>query len=266
MPLCNLYNLSRLPDGVMNPSKKICRFSAWSRLCNIRMKKGFSPSFVLYALAAAIIFMVPWMTRAEAVEMLPLEQLILKMQEIYDETQDLKAKFVQELTIQSIKKTEREEGTVYFKNPKRMYWEYSRPKSKKLVINPKKAWLYVPEDRVVYVQDAEVMYKSKLIIRFLSGIGKLQEDFQIRYATPEATDKEGNYLLVLIPKQTDLGVDRLHLTVDRSNFHIVQCSFSDAYGNLTRIRFLNIKTNNQLSESLFHFKPPRGVEIFNVAQ
>jgi outer membrane lipoprotein carrier protein len=109
------------------------------------------------------------------------------------------------------------------------------------------------------------MYKSKLVIRFLSGIGKLKEDFQIRYATPAATDKSGNYLLVLTPKQADLGVDRLNMTVDRTSFHIIQCSFFDAYGNLTRIRFQNIKTNNHLSESLFHFKPPRGVEIFNVA-
>ena len=250
----------------MNPLKKSCQFLPFSRLCNIRMIKVFLPSFALCVITAAILLMIPWMTRAEAVETLPLEQLTLKMQEIYDKTQDMKAKFVQELTIQSIKKTEREEGTVYFKNPKRMYWEYTRPKSKKLVINPQKAWLYVPEDRVVYVQDAEAMYKSKLIIRFLSGIGKLQEDFQIRYATPEATDKVGNYLLVLTPKQADLGVDRLNLTIDRSSFHIIQCSFTDAYGNLTRIRFMNIKTNSQLPESLFHFKPPRGVEIFNVAQ
>jgi outer membrane lipoprotein carrier protein len=205
------------------------------------------------------------MTGSEAAETMPLDQLISKMQETYDKTLDLKAKFVQELTIQSIRKTEREEGVVYFKNPQRMRWEYTIPKSKKLVINPRKAWLYVPEDRVVYVQDAESIYKSKLVIRFLSGIGRLQEDFLIRYAEPEIRDKEGNILLVLIPKQTGLGIERLNMTVDQESFQILQCRFSDAFGNITRIRFRNIKTNNQLPESLFHFKPPRGVEIFNIA-
>jgi outer membrane lipoprotein carrier protein len=214
----------------------------------------------------AIALMIPWMTRAGAAERPPLELLTAKMQEAYGSTQDLTAKFVQELTLASIKKTEREEGTVYFKNPGRMYWEYTRPKSKKLVVNPQKAWLYVPEDHVAYVQDAEALYQSKVILRFLSGMGKLREDFQIEYAAPQATDKEGHYLLVLTPKQADLGIDRLHLTVDRNSFQILQCRFSDAFGNLTRIRFQNISTNNQLPESLFHFKPPRGVEIFNVAQ
>jgi outer membrane lipoprotein carrier protein len=250
----------------MNPLKKSCQIFVFFRFCNDMMAKGFSRSFVLSVQAVLILLIIPWMTDALAAEMPTLEKLTVRMQETYDKTQDLTAKFVQELTIQSIKKTEREEGTVYIKNPKRMYWEYTRPKSKKLVVNPQKAWLYVPEDHVVYVQNADAMYKSTLIIRFMSGIGRLQEDFQIEYAAPEATDKEGHYLLVLTPKKADLGIDRLHLTVDRNSFQIVQCRFSDAYGNLTRIRFQNIRTNNSLPESLFHFKPPQGVEIFNVTQ
>jgi len=250
----------------MNPLKKSCQIFVIFRFRKGRMAKGFSRSFVLSVPAVLILFMIPWMTGALAAEMPPLEKLIVRMQDTYDKTLDLTATFVQELTIQSIKKTEREEGTVYFKNPRRMHWEYTRPKSKKLVVNPQKAWLYVPEDHVVYVQDAEAMYQSKVILRFLSGMGKLQEDFQIEYATPESTDKEGHYLLVLTPRRADLGIDRLHLTVDRNSFQIAQCRFSDAYGNLTRIRFQNIRTNNQLPESLFHFKPPRGVEIFNIAQ
>ncbi len=249
----------------MNPLKKSCQFFVLLRFRNDWMAKGYLPFFVLFVLATVIVLMIPWMTRAGAAETPPLEQLIVKMQETYDTTQDLTAKFVQELTLASIKKTEREEGTVYFKNPGRMYWEYIRPKSKKLVVNPQKAWLYVPEDHVVYIQDAKSMYQSKVILRFLSGTGKMRNDFQIEYAAPQATDKEGHYLLVLTPKQADLGIDRLHLTVDRNSHQILQCRFSDAFGNLTRIRFQNISTNNQLPESLFHFKPPGGVEIFNVA-
>ncbi|MBA4397343.1 MAG: hypothetical protein C0394_08175 [Syntrophus sp. (in: bacteria)] len=253
-------------DGVMNPCKKLRRHFMLSWRHNFRILKGNSPLVVLSLLAAVILLTIPSMTWSSAAETDSLEQLTAKMQEAYGSTQDLTAAFVQELTIVSIKKTEREEGTVYFKNPGRMYWEYTRPKSKKLVVNPQKAWLYVPEDQVVYVQDAEALYQSKVILRFLSGTGKLREDFEIKYAAPQIADKEGHHLLVLTPKRADLGIERLHLTVDRSSFQILQCSFSDAFGNLTRIRFRNIRTNNQLPESLFHFKPPRGVEIFNVAQ
>jgi outer membrane lipoprotein carrier protein len=97
-------------------------------------------------------------------------------------------------------------------------------------------------------------------------MGKLQDDFQIEYAAPKTTDKEGHYLLILTPRQPDPGINRLHITIDRNSFQILQCGFTDAFGNSTRIRFQNISTNNQLPESLFHFKPPKGVEIFNMAQ
>jgi outer membrane lipoprotein carrier protein len=255
----------------MNCWKKSCHFFLFFclRLPNIRVAKGYFLSFVLLAQAAAIFLIVPWATGAGAAEAPPIDQLTAKMQETYDKTQDLTARFVQELTIASMKTTEREEGTVYFKKPGRMYWEYRKPKSdiifKKLVVNPEKAWLYVPEDHVVYVQDAKAMYRSRLVIRLLSGMGSLGEDFRIEYATPEATDREGNYQLVLTPKQNDMGVDRLHLTVDQNTLQIVQCRFPDAYGNLTRLSFRNVKINNRLSESLFHFKPPPGVDILPVA-
>jgi outer membrane lipoprotein carrier protein len=197
-------------------------------------------------------------------ELMPLEELIAKAQERYEKSEDLKARFIQESTIKAMNKTDREEGILYVKNPKRMLWNYSKPKAKKLIINPKRAWLYIPDDRVVYIQEAENIYKSKLAVKFLSGIGKLGEDFHIRYAKPDAVDGKGNYLLTLVPKVSDMGIDTLHLAIDRDNFQVIQCSFMDLYGNITRIRLTDIKINNNLSDKLFHFKPPAGVEVFNM--
>jgi len=61
---------------------------------------------------------------------LPLDELIVKAQERYERTEDIKAQFIQEVTIKAMNKTEREEGVVYVKNPRRMLWVYSKPKAK----------------------------------------------------------------------------------------------------------------------------------------
>ncbi len=195
---------------------------------------------------------------------LAIDELVAKAQERYEKTADLKAQFIQEVTIKSVNKTEREEGVVYVKNPRRMLWVYSKPKAKKLIINPKKTWLYIPEDHAAYVQDSENIYKSKLGVKFLSGIGKLSEDFHIGFSKPDTVDKNGNYLLTLIPKVSDTGVDKLYVTIDKENFQLMQCSFSDFYGNVTRIRLSDIKINNNLDDKLFSFKPPSGVDVFNM--
>ncbi len=197
-------------------------------------------------------------------ETLPVSDLIAKAQDRYEKTKDLKAHFVQEVTIKSVNKTEREEGTVYVKNPKRMLWVYSKPKEKKLIINPKKAWLYIPEDHAAYVQDTENIYKSRLGVKFLTGIGKLSEDFHVEFSKPDNVDKNGNYLLTLIPKVSEAGVDKLYITIDKENFQLIQCSFTDPYGNLTRIGLSDIRINNNLDDKLFSFKPPSGVDVFNM--
>jgi outer membrane lipoprotein carrier protein len=214
------------------------------------------------ALLWITIFAIP--APALYAEPLSLEQLTAKTQEVYEKTTDLRAQFIQEVTITSMKKTEREEGTVWIKNPKMMLWDYTKPSGKKLVINARTAWLYVAEDRMVYVQNADDVYRSRMAVKFLSGIGKLSEDFQIRYTKDNPLDEEGNYLLTLTAKEKGTGIDRLHLTVDGKTFQILQCRFRDDYGNTTRLRFSDIRTNTGVSDKFFTFKPPAGVEVVNM--
>jgi len=219
-----------------------------------------------YSLKTVIILicLLFFALRTSFADILPLNELIARTQERYKKTQDIKAQFIQEVTIKSVDKTEREEGVVYVKNPRRMLWVYSKPKAKKLIINPKKAWLYIPEDRAAYVQDTENIYRSKLAVKFLSGIGKLSEDFHVGFSKPDTVDRNGDYLLTLVPKVSDTGVDKLYLTIDKEDFQIIQCSFADLYGNITRIRLADIRINNNLDDKLFNFKPPSGVEVFNM--
>jgi len=197
---------------------------------------------------------------------LSLEQLTAKTQEMYEKTTDLKAIFIQEVTIKSMKKTEREEGTVYFKNPRMMLWDYTKPKAKKLVINAQKAWLYIPEDRMVYVQNAEDVYRSRIAVKFLSGIGKLSEDFQIRFSKDNPFDGEGNYHLVLTAKEKGTGVDRLHITVDGKIFQILQSRFKDSFGNTTRLSFSDLTLNTGIPDKFFTFKTPEGVDVVSMPQ
>jgi outer membrane lipoprotein carrier protein len=193
-----------------------------------------------------------------------LPVVISRMQEAYERTRDLQASFVQEVSLKSMGKTEREEGILYLKNPRRMLWDYRKPQIKKLVVNPQKAWLYMPGDSVVYVQNAESIFKSKMAVRFLSGMGKLREDFQVSFAESGAVDQGGNYHLRLVPKAAGLGTDQLNLIVDKKSYQILEGSFNDSYGNATRIRFRNIRVNIGLADHMFSFRPPAGVEVFNM--
>ena len=195
-------------------------------------------------------------------ELPPIGDIAQKLQGSYEKTKDLKADFVQEAVIKSIKQTQREEGTVFFKNPKSMLWEYTKPQGKKVVINSQTAWLYIEKEKVAYKQKSESIFQSKFLINFFAGTGKLKEDFIIKYAEPNALDKDGNYLLILIPREKTAVCKSVHLTIDKNNFYILQISFDDLMGNSTTLRFANISINTGLTQKKFQFKPPAGVEVF----
>ncbi len=223
-----------------------------SRLCLAMMVSA------VWLLAASFIF-VPSLSQADE---MTLEMLVLKIQNVYEKTDDFTSSFSQETTIKSLNKTEREGGVVYFKKPRKMRWVYSKPKSKELIIGPQKAWLYVAEDRLAYLQDSESLLRSKVTIKFMSGIGKLAEDFDVRFA--ESGKKEGPYRLELKPKSYVEGIEKLLLTVNRESYQITSVLLTDVYGNVTRTTFSNTEFNKNLPDSLFSFKPPAGVDVIDL--
>ncbi len=212
--------------------------------------------------ALFLIISLPGIVPAE--ELPPIDDVVQKLQHTYEKTEDFKANFRQETTIKSIKKTEIEEGSVFFKNPKNMLWDYTRPRAKKLVINQRTAWLYLPQEKAAYKQKAENIFQSKALIRFLSGLGKLKHDFAITYAEPKALDKNGNYLLLLTPLEKNSILNPIQITLDKSKFYILQVSFNDTFGNSTSVKFSNILINNGLTDKMFQFQPPAGVSIFDM--
>jgi outer membrane lipoprotein carrier protein len=112
------------------------------------------------------------------------------------------------------------------------------------------------------VQDAERVFTSRIGIRFLCGLGKLQKDFHIAFAATEHTHQEGNYLFKLVPREPDFGIGELLVAIDRETFYVRWLSFADTYGNATRLHFRNIKINNKLPDKMFSFSPPPGVDIY----
>jgi len=201
---------------------------------------------------------------AASAEMPPIDETVTRLQSIYEKTRDFQAGFVQETTVKSIRKTDVEEGIVYFKNPRQMLWDYKKPRAKKLIISAGKAWLYLPQDKTVYTREAEQMFKSEALIKFLSGIGKLKDDFEIKYASPQAVDKNGNYVLQLYPREKSASYQYLQMTVAKNDFSILQVSFDDVMGNSTVLKFSGLKINAGLSAKLFQFHPPQGVSVFKM--
>jgi outer membrane lipoprotein carrier protein len=193
---------------------------------------------------------------------LSLEEVVAKVQEQYEIHADFKADFVQESFIKSLGKKQRAEGVVYFKKPGKMHWMYRTPAKQEIISDGKTLWTYRPEDKQVIVSRMNQAFQSKAPSTFLAGIGNLKKDFRARFANEPSPGQD--YSLELIPLEAQGNLEKLFLVVERKGFKILQTRIQDAMGNTTQVHFLKIQFDNNLSDVLFTFTPPQGVEVFTM--
>jgi outer membrane lipoprotein-sorting protein len=98
----------------------------------------------------------------------------------------------------------------------------------------------------------------------LAGEGNLKRDFKLINLNESISEKEDNYILELAPKEPLANLTKLILTVDKKTYYVIQADVFDELGNVTRTRFIDIKTNIGLSNSFFHFAIPPGTEVIKM--
>ena len=187
-------------------------------------------------------------------------EVLTEVQNRYEKTNDFEASFIQEYIGRGFGQSSRGEGKVYFKKKGMMRWDYTVP-NQKFISDGHTLWYYQPEEKQVLVSDVSSILKERTPLAFLAGEGNLSRDFKFLNLNQSVSDKEDNYVIELAPKEPMSTLTKLVLTVDKKTYTVLQADVFDGFGNLTRTRFINIKTNVGVSQSFFQFVAPSGTEV-----
>ena len=182
-----------------------------------------------------------------------------RVQTRYDTIRDFEADFVQTYEGGVLRKKTTERGTVAIKRPGRMRWVYTQPERKEFVSDGTRMYSYLPADKQVIVSPAPEG-QSNTPALFLTGKGNLARDFTPSFAelpTPLA----GLTALKLVPKRADPDVQSLILGVDPATFQIRLLVATDPQGGTSTFTFSNLKENRGISDKIFEFRIPRGVDV-----
>jgi outer membrane lipoprotein carrier protein len=193
------------------------------------------------------------------------QAVLVEIQNRYETTNDLEARFLQEFVGKMMKQAQKGEGKVYFKKKGMMRWDYKVP-NQKFISNGNVVWYYQPDENQVLVYDLSNLIKEKTPLAFLAGEGNLARDFDLIKFNETVSQKEENYVVELIPKEPHAGLSKLILTVDKRMFFVNQADVIDMLGNVTRTRFMDIKTNVGLQASFFNFSIPPGADVMKVQE
>lgn len=202
----------------------------------------------LLALAAAL---------AEPCAGISVEELVRRVQARFDATSDFTADVEQELVLIGAGRTLKAHGTVAFKRPGKMRWTLRNEEEQLIVADGATLWVYQPEERQVLRAPFQHAFRSSSPISFLTGVGRIESDFT---ASLDGTE-DSHVFLMLVPRHDEGEIGRLRLRVDRRSYEIIGAEIRDPLGNLTRLRFFNLRRNTGLSDALFRFEVPTGVDV-----
>ncbi|MEA2696502.1 MAG: outer rane lipoprotein carrier protein [Myxococcales bacterium] len=196
---------------------------------------------------------------------LGVKAVIERVQKRYDSASDFRARFTQTLTNPTFNRKTTSTGEVLLKKPGRMRWNYQTPEEKMYLADGDRLWLYEPEDKQAFKQELK---SSQLpaALAFLTGKGKLAEQFDISFAEKPAFGTARDYVLLLQPKQPQPQLKSMLFVVDPDTFHVRQSVLFDGQGNTNDLSFADVKVNSGIGDPTFRWSPPAGVRVIDAAK
>jgi outer membrane lipoprotein carrier protein len=200
-----------------------------------------------------------------AAEKLDLRTVVDRMQKRYDQAKDFHARFSQTYGRAVVGRTTLSTGTITFKKPGRMRWDYDKPEPRMFLSNSQALWLYEPTEKQAFKQDLKTS-QLPAALAFLMGKGKIVDEFDVTFATDAHTGRPGDYRLALTPKQPQSAYKSILFVVDSKEFLVRESLLVDSQGNTNRFVFDDLEVNSKVADSVFKWAPPAGVRVVDTGK
>ena len=177
----------------------------------------------------------------------------------YDHLSSLQADFVEIYTGAGTERTE--SGALWLKKPGKMRWEYRSPREKLFLSDGKQAWFFIPGEKQARKIPMRQLDDLRSPLAFLLGRTKLQKELKgLSLAADLSPAQVGDIVLRGSPAGMEDRVTQVVLEIT-GNSEIYRIQLNGTDGSVTEYTFGNRRENVQVSDRMFHFSPPPGVEI-----
>ncbi len=158
-----------------------------------------------------------------------------------------------------------ESGTVYFRRPGLMRWDYEAPQKKLFLVAGREAWLYVPSRHTATRTAVRHSADWRTPFALLTGKANLHDLCARVSLVPNpggpGAPPASHALLDCAPKKGEGFLDA-QIELDQLD-RIVRVVVRQPGDIQTEVQFAKWKENLPVPESLFKFQPPPGVSVVN---
>jgi outer membrane lipoprotein carrier protein len=219
-----------------------------------RISKAFFPAIALL-LAIGVSAHSETMAPSGSPVGKDLKQVLDRLQRHYRDTNSFSAKFNEEISTVGAPVRKRQ-GTVSFRKPGRMRWEFEDPEKQTIVSDGETLYSYDPDLNQVVETPLKQALKSSSATSFLLGIGNINRDFKAAFANPS---KSTGLIDLILDAKT--GGYKIEVGLDPQTYNLMTLTLTDQLGDVTRIDFSDIHDNVELPDSIFAYQVPAGADI-----
>jgi len=81
-----------------------------------------------------------------------------------------------------------------------------------------------------------------------------------------ASRDAGHYTLELVPREKELDLSKIYLTINKKTFTVESVTTENAYGDETRIKFRNIRFKDSIPDARFRLKIPEAADVMQMSE
>ncbi|MGD8640062.1 MAG: outer membrane lipoprotein chaperone LolA [Gammaproteobacteria bacterium] len=186
-----------------------------------------------------------------------------RLNQFYRQVTSMRADFTQSIISETRPNAEKSQGVLEMQRPGKFRWNYSAPYEQQIVADGKRLYIYDVEMEQVIVKPLDLALGNTPAV-LLSGGANITDKFEVEEITENRESDMSLFWLQLLPRDKDAGFEKLLLAF--AGDHIKIMELKDAFGQVTRLTFSNMKLNPDIDPSVFEFKAPPGVDVINETQ
>ncbi|MGB6290537.1 MAG: outer membrane lipoprotein carrier protein LolA, partial [Desulfobulbales bacterium] len=158
-------------------------------------------------------------------------------------------------------------GTMIFRKPGRMRWDYRSPDYQVLISDGETISMYFEKSNQMIVSNAREYLQSDVTYSFFAGTGDILKDFDVSDPDLVTDSMDNSFLIKLTPRSSHPHVSSIHAWISHDSFLITHLQIVDHFETVTDLFFFNILINadhydsREIKEDLFLFIPPADTEI-----
>jgi len=195
-----------------------------------------------------------------------LDEVLSEVEKADKKFKTIKADIVFTRSIPLLDSTEKYNGEMRYKKPKRLFLKFFPPRNEINIMDGEHLWVYHPEQKQAEKYKLKNNYAHQNLHFFDWGYGQsvaaAKKNFKITLSDTKETEGKRFYILDLQPKGNDSQYSNVRLWIEEDFWLPGKVELYESGGEVVNIiEMKNIVLNKRIPDKLFEFDVPWGVEV-----